>query len=175
VGGLEKLALSFTTPSLSVQVIVKDAAIISYEDQVREIRKANLLISMLATPLVSAAVYLPLGSPRCCGVIELSLPSPPSVVPAFSRGYGHLFRNLGVWYEKIDLPLVEERGEESTPLALPLHNKGGRRGSREKGGRSTNGTVVSLVPLLESIEKGARKLIGGESSCVLGEIMREVV
>lgn len=170
-----------------VRLVVQDAQLLSYEDLLSEMRSTSLLIALHSASMVAATLYLPIGTKHCCAVLELS----PLVSPFAKtyRGYGHLARHLGVLYDQMDLPIVNE---ESGMIGVGLRDNnvvssdfgGGKRvagkGSRNRVAgrlRPMNGTVNSTLVPVDMLVKKTQKLLmqlveDKNTSCVLPEIAK---
>lgn len=84
-----------------VELVVQDLGKLQFEEQVRFIATMDVMVGMHGAGL-SHLTHMPLGSPNCCGLIEIFPKS--EWTPA--RGHGNMARKLGFHYKRIDFNSV---------------------------------------------------------------------
>lgn len=152
--------------ALRMKLIAQDLTILPFEEQVQLLSESSVVVGMHGAGIAST-VHLPIGSPYCCGVVEI-LPSiaetgGSGAAQISGRGYGHLARKLGHVYERLDLPA----SATTLPTGLPSINGGGSSTITS----NEFGSEVPIDRLLESVGRVLKRIVeGGEASCLLPEV-----
>ena len=63
---------------------------------------------------IAQLTHLPLGAPRCCGVLEIFPQS--EWTPA--RGYGNMARKMGFYYDRLDFIPASKTSPSTVPVSL---------------------------------------------------------
>lgn len=138
----------YATP---ISLVVQDFLHISYEEQVKLMARVGVVIGFHGAGIASM-VHMPLGSRYCCGVIELF----PGLTFGNAKGYKHLARKLGYYYERLDIPPVAQNGTETQNNRL---NSG------------MEGTTVPTPLIIEKL-KIITQEIASKGSCINSEVWK---
>lgn len=166
IAKLQQYLSTLTLTTIKVHFVVQDLTLLAYDDQVRLLSESSVVIGMHGAGIAST-VHMPIGSPHCCGVVEI-LPSlsssESSSVQMSGRGYAHLARKLGHVYERLDLPTT------ATTLPSGILNAD-TTGSSGTNNNSLYGSDVPTDRLLEVVGRVIKRIVdGGEASCLLPEV-----
>ena len=82
----------------SVEIVLQNLAELSIEQQMLLLSQTSVLIGMHGAG-ISQSQYLPIGTPHCCGVIEIFPKGEFTPV----RGFANMIRKMGASYDRIDI------------------------------------------------------------------------
>lgn len=155
--------------SKSIDFMSQDLNKISFESQVRLIGNASIIVGMHGAGIAST-VHMAVGTPNCCGVIEIFPPG--EFMPI--RGYGNMARRMGHHYHRIELTVADN-------TILEISSKGNTVSSASSGsgGGSTKmnvrgGSIVMPSVLIDAVEAQI-KAISTKPSCFLPSVIRSPV
>lgn len=84
--------------STDFELVVEDLAKLTFRQQIELMTRTALVVGMHGAG-ISMALHMSLGSPRCCGVLELYPQGEFSPI----RGHGNMARKIGLHYDRIDI------------------------------------------------------------------------
>jgi hypothetical protein len=88
------------------ELVVQDFALLSFEQQMRLMSETNILVGMHGAG-ISQSQYMPIGSERCCGVLEIFPRGEFTPV----RGFANMIRKMGLSYGRIDISKEDSLGD----------------------------------------------------------------
>jgi hypothetical protein len=92
-----------------IDLLVVDLAKLSFEQQIQLVASVGMIIGVHGAG-VPTSMHMSLGSPGCCGVIEIF----PEGEFKPIRGYGNMARRVGHYYERMDLSFGESATHGAT-------------------------------------------------------------
>jgi len=161
---IQALKSAYSDASTNVDFVYFDLNKMSFESQIRLMSNMSIVIGMHGAGIASS-MHMPVGSPNCCGVVELF---PPGEFVSV-RGYGNMARRMGHHYQRIEL------GKDSYIEA----GASSVIGSGSVGGTSTSssitakksGSVVQPSVLIEAIQYMI-SAIKSKPSCFLPSVIK---
>lgn len=87
------------------EVVVQNLAELDFAAQVALMSETSILVGMHGAGIAQSQ-YLPVGSERCCGVLEMFPKGEFTPV----RGFANMIRKMGLSYQRIDIPAEQSLG-----------------------------------------------------------------
>lgn len=158
---------AFADASTNIDFVYFDLNKMSFESQVRLMSNMSIVIGMHGAGIASS-MHMPVGTPHCCGVVEVFPPG--EFVPV--RGYSNMARRMGHHYTRIELgrDSYVEAGMTSVGVGVGI---GGVSASAGKVSNSMkkSGSVVQPSVLIESIQY-MMNMMTSKPSCFLPSVLK---
>lgn len=143
-------ASKITTVDITVEKIV-DLLQMTYDEQVRVIHSASIIIAMNGAEVATSSIHMPIGTRYCCGVVEIFPDSGIANALKAGVGYSQLARRLGHVYQRMDVSGSSNSGNSTV---------------------SSKGSVIPLDRLEEIVMHVYQQIITSKGSCFLSDVLQ---
>ena len=131
---------------------VADLSALPFEEQVRLIASASIVVGMHGAGIASSSMHMAVGTKYCCGVVEILPEGAELERQKAQRGYAALARRMGHTYVRMDVQRVHTATDGS-------------------------GTEVPVQQLVDAVQGVLGQVVGaslgGGASCFLPEVLAQ--